>query len=106
MKIKSEQKIKSFVQSVEEISGQYFDDKDTLINGLSLHINPAINRLESNIETYNPLTDMIKYKYPRLFDNVSKALRIVWPDLIFPESEVAFIVLHLEDLSKIKDINF
>ncbi|MCI2771973.1 BglG family transcription antiterminator [Staphylococcus warneri] len=91
---KSEQKIKSFVQTVEEISGQYFDDKDTLINGLSLHINPAINRLESNIETYNPLTDMIKYKYPRLFDNVSKALRVVWPDLIFPESEVAFIVLH------------
>ncbi|MFV5932821.1 BglG family transcription antiterminator [Staphylococcus warneri] len=91
---KSEQKIKSFVQKVEEISGQYFDDKDTLINGLSLHINPAINRLESNIETYNPLTDMIKYKYPRLFDNVSKALRVVWPDLIFPESEVAFIVLH------------
>ncbi|MEN2449391.1 PRD domain-containing protein, partial [Bacillus sp. JR_15] len=70
---KNEQKIKSFVQNVEEISGQYFDEKTTLINGLSLHINPAINRLESNIETYNPLTDMIKYKYPRLFDNVSKA---------------------------------
>ena len=71
-----------------------------------MHINPAINRLESNIETYNPLTDMIKYKYPRLFDNVSKALRVVWPDLIFPESEVAFIVLHFGGSIKIKDINF
>lgn len=91
---KNEQKIKSFVQNVEEISGQYFDEKTTLINGLSLHINPAINRLESNIETYNPLTDMIKYKYPRLFDNVSKALHVVWPELIFPDSEIAFIVLH------------
>ncbi|MGX0401767.1 mannitol operon transcriptional activator [Staphylococcus pasteuri] len=91
---KNEQKIKSFVQTVEEISGQYFDEKTTLINGLSLHINPAINRLESNIETYNPLTDMIKYKYPRLFDNVSKALHVVWPELIFPDSEIAFIVLH------------
>lgn len=91
---KNEQKIKSFVQTVEEISGQYFDEKTTLINGLSLHINQAINRLESNIETYNPLTDMIKYKYPRLFDNVSKALHVVWPELIFPDSEIAFIVLH------------
>ncbi|EHJ09078.1 BglG family transcription antiterminator [Staphylococcus simiae] len=87
-------KIEDFVNMVSSISGTTFDDIDTLIEGLALHINPAINRLESNIETYNPLTDMIKFKYPRLFENVHKALNHIWPDLIFPESEIAFIVLH------------
>ena len=60
---------------------------------MSLHINPAINRLKSNIETYNPLTEMIKFKYPRLLKIFIKP-HMVWPDLIFPESEIAFIVLH------------
>ena len=76
------------------ISGMTFADLDTLVDGLTLHLNPAINRLQANIETYNPLTDMIKFKYPRLFENVRLALNDCWPDLIFPESEIAFIVLH------------
>ncbi|OHO72847.1 PTS lactose transporter subunit IIB [Staphylococcus sp. HMSC036D05] len=90
----NDSKIIQFVKTVEHISGQHFDDEDNLVEGLSLHINPAINRLKSNIETYNPLTEMIKFKYPRLFENIHKALHMVWPDLIFPESEIAFIVLH------------
>lgn len=89
-----ENKIKAFVKKVEMISGMTFADLDTLVDGLTLHLNPAINRLQANIETYNPLTDMIKFKYPRLFENVRLALNDCWPDLIFPESEIAFIVLH------------
>ncbi|UMT77642.1 BglG family transcription antiterminator [Staphylococcus roterodami] len=89
-----ENKIKSFVKKVESISGMNFADLDTLVDGLTLHLNPAINRLQANIETYNPLTDMIKFKYPRLFENVRLALNDCWPELIFPESEIAFIVLH------------
>lgn len=90
----SDIRIRQFVNTVERISGQLFKDKENLIEGLSLHINPAINRLKSNIETYNPLTEMIKFKYPRLFETIHKALHMVWTDLIFPESEIAFIVLH------------
>ena len=37
---------------------------------------------------------MIKYKYPRLFDIVHKAIDQTWPELVFPDSEIAFIVLH------------
>lgn len=89
-----DRKIQAFVNRVERLSGQTFEDYATLVHGLSLHINPAINRLEANIETYNPLTEMIKYKYPRLFDIVHKAIDQTWPDLVFPDSEIAFIVLH------------
>lgn len=87
-------KVKPFVKKVETITGTTFVDLDTLVDGLTLHLNPAINRLQANIETYNPLTDMIKFKYPRLFENVRLALSESWPELIFPESEIAFIVLH------------
>ena len=90
----SSKKIRQFVNTVTRISGQHFKDKENLIEGLTLHINPAINRLKSNIETYNPLTEMIKFKYPRLFETIHKALHMVWSDLIFPESEIAFIVFH------------
>lgn len=88
------------------ISGMTFADLDTLVDGLTLHLNPAINRLQANIETYNPLTDMIKFKYPRLFENVRLALNDSWPDLIFPESEIAFIVLHFGGSIKTKVIVF
>lgn len=89
-----DRKIQAFVNRVERLSGQKFEDYATLVQGLSLHINPAINRLEANIETYNPLTEMIKYKYPRLFDIVHKAIDQTWPELAFPDNEIAFIVLH------------
>ena len=78
-----DRKIQAFVNRVERLSGQSFEDYATLVHGLSLHINPPINRLEANIETYNPLTEMIKYKYPRLFDIVHKAIDQTWPELVF-----------------------
>ena len=31
------------------ISGMTFADLDTLVDGLTLHLNPAINRLQANI---------------------------------------------------------
>lgn len=91
---KDESKIEKFIQSVTHFSQQTFKDTETLSEGLKLHIIPAINRLNANIETYNPLTEMIKHKYPRLFESVHRALLQTWPDFTFPDSEIAFIVLH------------
>lgn len=91
---KDESKIEKFIQSVTHFSQQTFKDTETLSEGLKLHIIPAINRLNANIETYNPLTEMIKHKYPRLFESVHRALLQNWPNFSFPDSEIAFIVLH------------
>ncbi|RZI06210.1 PRD domain-containing protein, partial [Staphylococcus aureus] len=62
--------------------------------GLKLHLIPAMNRLRANIETYNPLTQMVKQKYPHLFHSVKLAVEATWSDLNFPDSEIAFLVLH------------
>ena len=91
---KDYQRIKNLIQMVSEISQQTFKDWRTLSEGLKLHIIPAINRLNANIETHNPLTEMIKHKYPRLFESVHQGLIKTWPNFQFPESEIAFIVLH------------
>lgn len=91
---KDESKIERFIHSVSHFSQQSFKDFKTLSEGLKLHIIPAINRLKANIETYNPLTEMIQHKYPRLFESVHRALLQTWPDFNFPDSEIAFIVLH------------
>ncbi|MES3713868.1 BglG family transcription antiterminator [Staphylococcus ureilyticus] len=91
---KDDQRIENLIQMVSEISQQTFKDCRTLSEGLKLHIIPAINRLNANIETHNPLTEMIKHKYPRLFESVHQGLIKTWPNFQFPESEIAFIVLH------------
>lgn len=91
---KDELKIEKFIHSVSHFSQQSFKDFKTLSEGLKLHIIPAINRLNANIETYNPLTEMIQHKYPRLFESVHRALLQTWPNFNFPDSEIAFIVLH------------
>ncbi|KKI64641.1 BglG family transcription antiterminator [Staphylococcus cohnii] len=91
---KDDQRIENLIHLVSEFSQQTFKDWRTLSEGLKLHIIPAINRLNANIETYNPLTEMIKHKYPRLFESVHQGLIKTWPNFKFPESEIAFIVLH------------
>ncbi|OIS35791.1 PTS lactose transporter subunit IIB [Staphylococcus cohnii] len=91
---KDDQRIENLIHLVSEFSQQTFKDWRTLSEGLKLHIMPAINRLNANIETYNPLTEMIKHKYPRLFESVHQGLIKTWPNFKFPESEIAFIVLH------------
>lgn len=91
---KDEARIDQLIHSVAKYSQQDFKDWDTLSEGLKLHLIPAINRLNANIETYNPLTEMIKHKYPRLFESVHRGLSHIWPDFNFPNSEIAFIVLH------------
>ena len=44
-----DRKIQAFVNRVERLSGQSFEDYATLVHGLSLHINPAINRLKQTL---------------------------------------------------------
>lgn len=88
-----EQRVTRLIDFVKS-RGFSFKDEAALFNGLSLHLEPAINRLEANIETYNPLTEMIETYDKELFDAVSSGLKIVLSDYHFPKSEIAYIALH------------
>lgn len=87
-------KIQQLIHHVEQSSRYTFENKSNLAAGLKLHLIPAMNRLNANIETHNPLTEMIKNKYPKLYNSVADSLAKVWPELYFPDSEIAFVVLH------------
>lgn len=82
---------------IRDVSGQLGVDltKDfSLYQGLLAHMEPLIFRLKQKLESFNPLTDEIKKKYPMLFLAVKQALETEFDDLEFSADEVAFIVLH------------
>lgn len=108
LELNNASKIQDLIHEVQARSNYKFDDLKTLEDGLRLHLIPAINRLNANIETHNPLTAMIQTKYPRLYDSVIQGLKHVWPNLSFPDSEAAFVVLHFGGAlknSKVPDLN-
>ncbi|TDM07006.1 BglG family transcription antiterminator [Macrococcus lamae] len=82
------------IAHVERLTGNDFEGNTVLREGILLHLVPALNRLSGGIETYNPLTDMIKADYLVLFEAVSSALARIFPDHSFPDGEIAFVVLH------------
>lgn len=66
----------------------------SLFQGLLAHMEPSVFRIRQNLETFNPLTEEIKKKYPVLFMAVSASLEKEFKDIRFPDDEVAYIVLH------------
>lgn len=95
------QRVTELIEFVKD-QGFSFKDEDALFKGLNLHLEPAINRLEVNIETYNPLTEMIETYDQELFEAVSSGLKIVFMNYHFPKSEVAYIALHFGGMLQAK----
>ena len=95
------QRVTEIIEFVKD-QGFSFKDEDALFKGLNLHLEPAINRLEANIETYNPLTEMIETYDQELFEAVSSGLKIVFMNYHFPKSEVAYIALHFGGMLQAK----
>ncbi len=95
------QRVTELIEFVKD-QGFLFKDEDALFKGLNLHLEPAINRLEANIETYNPLTEMIETYDQELFEAVSSGLKIVFMNYHFPKSEVAYIALHFGGMLQAK----
>ncbi|KTT87195.1 PTS lactose transporter subunit IIB [Mammaliicoccus sciuri] len=95
------QRVTELIEFVKD-QGFSFKDEKALFKGLNLHLEPAINRLEANIETYNPLTEMIETYDQELFEAVSSGLKIVFMNYHFPKSEVAYIALHFGGMLQAK----
>lgn len=86
--------IKNLIRDVSaqlhvDLSGDF-----SLYQGLLAHMGPSIFRLHQKLESFNPLTDEIKRKYPVLFMAVKQGLENEFKELDFSADETAFIVLH------------
>ncbi|MEW4327281.1 BglG family transcription antiterminator [Rossellomorea marisflavi] len=86
--------VKKLVSDVSSKLTVDLTDDFSLYQGLMAHMGPSIFRLQQKMELFNPLTDEIKKKYPVLFLAVKDSLELEFPDMIFPDAEVAYIVLH------------
>ncbi|KON84642.1 BglG family transcription antiterminator [Rossellomorea marisflavi] len=86
--------VKKLVSDVSAKLTVDLTDDFSLYQGLMAHMGPSIFRLQQKMELFNPLTDEIKKKYPVLFLAVKDSLELEFPDMIFPDAEVAYIVLH------------
>ncbi|RXK17422.1 BglG family transcription antiterminator [Macrococcus sp. DPC7161] len=87
-------KTHELIRAVETYSNLKFNASQALYEGVLLHLGPALNRLEGGLETFNPLTEMIKTDYALIFNAVALSLEEVFPEYQFPEGEIAFVALH------------
>ena len=85
---------KKLIGYVSEKIDVRFEKDDALVEGLALHMKPTIYRIQKKMKVHNHLETQIFNDYPLLFGAIAEGLKIVFPDLDFPNGEVAYIVLH------------
>lgn len=71
-------------------------ERDKLLKGLMLHLEPATYRMRYNIAITNPMLSAIKSKYKEYYDSASKACMHLSQrlHLIVPEEEVAYVAIY------------
>lgn len=88
---------RKMIEKVEIELGIYLEDDEELLIGLVRHLEPTINRIKLNLDIRNPLLEQIKEKYSSLFEVSKKCAAILAEeeDIEVPESEAAYIAMHL-----------
>ncbi|GAA0308296.1 mannitol operon transcriptional antiterminator [Gracilibacillus halotolerans] len=87
-------KAKELIEFVSEQLDKSFEEQDYILNDLVTHLKPAIYRLQQGMNIKNPLVDEIEKDYLPIFKVIEAGVKHVFPDLIFPREEIAFLVLH------------
>lgn len=93
---------KKLIDFISNKTGYHLNENDSLYEGLVSHLEPAMNRLKEKMRIYNPLTQQIKKDYFLLFMAIEEGVERFFPEIEFPEDEIAFIVLHFGSVLEIK----
>ena len=88
--------IAQMVKGFESIYGVTLNSTEDFIDGLLLHLRPAINRIRFNLSIENPLYEDILVQYRELFENTKRVCVILEEYLGKPISnqEISYIMLH------------
>lgn len=80
-----------------ETGNQSIEDHE-LIDGLIMHLKPAINRIKNNLSMKNPYLEEIKKSYLPSFDVAIKINKILDKEygIGYNEHEIAYIALHVQ----------
>lgn len=86
------------IEMVEEQIHKRINRDDQLINGIMLHLEPALIRLANKMYIKNPLLEDIKSRYFELFQAVKfSCTELLGQDNKYeiPDDEIAYLTLHL-----------
>ncbi|MFS0655910.1 BglG family transcription antiterminator [Bacillus sp. 179-C3.3 HS] len=93
---------KKLIDFISNKTGYQLNENDSLYEGLISHLEPAMNRLKEKMRIYNPLKQQIKKDYFLLFMAIEEGVERFFPEIDFPEDEIAFLVLHFGSVLEIK----
>ncbi|MEC1365514.1 PRD domain-containing protein [Bacillus licheniformis] len=100
---------KKLIDFISQKTGMNLTGNHSLYEGLIAHLEPAIIRIKEKMSVHNPLTEQVKKDYFLLYMAIEEGVEIFFPEIRFPDEEIAFIVLHFGsalEMSKQKvDIN-
>lgn len=86
----------SFISETERFLQKRFLDS-SLVEGLTKHLYPALNRLKNGLTIYNPLLGQIKKDYPEVYKACSESAKTLSEKIgvAIPESEIGYLALHI-----------
>jgi mannitol operon transcriptional antiterminator len=88
-------KVNKLISFCEDKLAVVLNEDPTLIQGLLTHMEPAIFRIQKNMKIRNPLLEEIKNRYNQLFQIVKEATEAIFTDLLVPEEEIGYLVMHI-----------
>lgn len=90
--------VTELISEMTRLTKSDFSTDNTLIQGLSIHLQPVLSRLSYQLPIKNPLLTEIKNMYPYMFSMVISVLnksKDLFSEILL-EDEVAYIVLHFQ----------
>ncbi|WP_350254836.1 BglG family transcription antiterminator [Bacillus halotolerans] len=90
--------VRHLIDRVSELKLLDFHSDQDLINGLNIHLNTVLNRLNYDLSVSNPMLNDIKKMYPYLFHMIIDVLEDINQTfaLSIPEEEAAYLTLHFQ----------
>src|SRR5699024_2027365 len=68
--------IESFIKNVSGFMGVDLTSDSELINGLTIHLKPVINRMKYQLRYNNPLKEEIQDQYPEIVETVKNSVTV------------------------------
>ena len=87
-------KVAECISIIEGRMGIDLQQDAQLVEGLLLHLDKALLRVNSGMSIPNPMIQEIKENYGRLFEITQKAIWKTFPDVYFTEDEIGYLVLY------------
>lgn len=87
--------VRELIAAVSQQSTNDFRKDDTLFYDLSAHMSAALKRNYASFDKEaNPLLKKVIEKYPALYQTITKQLRVYFPQALFNEEELGYILIH------------